>query len=182
VVDDGYRDQARERLGDHRPAGPWRGGKYSAFEGGTRVPFILRWPARVKPGTSDALICQIDLLASFARLAGQQLAEADAPDSQDVLTALLGDSGRGREMLVEHANALSIRKGRQKFIEPKPGAKVFSATNTESGNHAEGQLYDLGEDPGEKTNLAGNEAGRATELRKELDLMRSAGRTRRASP
>ena len=70
VVDDGYRDQAVEKLGDHTPAGPFRGGKYSTFEGGTRVPFVVRWPARVKPGVSDALISQVDLLASFAALVG----------------------------------------------------------------------------------------------------------------
>ena len=52
VVDDGYRDDAVTKLGGHRPAGPLRGGKYSAFEGGTRVPFVVRWPARVKPGVS----------------------------------------------------------------------------------------------------------------------------------
>ena len=57
VVDDGYRDDAVEKLGGHKPAGPFRGGKYSIFEGGTRVPFIVRWPGRVKPGTSKAL-CQ----------------------------------------------------------------------------------------------------------------------------
>ena len=51
VVDDGYADRAVELLGGHRPGGPLRGGKYSAFEGGTRVPFIVRWPGRVKPGS-----------------------------------------------------------------------------------------------------------------------------------
>ena len=50
VVDDGYADQAVELLGDHRPWGDFRGGKYSSFEAGTRVPFIVSWPERVKPG------------------------------------------------------------------------------------------------------------------------------------
>lgn len=68
VVDDGYRDQAVERLGDHQPAGPFRGGKYSAFEGGTRVPFIVRWPGKVHPGTSEALVSQIDLFSTLAAL------------------------------------------------------------------------------------------------------------------
>ena len=91
VVDDGYRDQAVEKLGGHRPSGPLRGGKYSAFDGGTRVPMIVRWPGRVKPGVSDALVGQVDFLASFAALTGQALAREDAPDSLDVLGALLGD-------------------------------------------------------------------------------------------
>ncbi|HKK41197.1 MAG TPA: sulfatase-like hydrolase/transferase, partial [Bacteroidales bacterium] len=54
VVDDGYMDQAVELLGAHKPAGPLRGGKYSAFDGGTRIPFIIRWPGKIKPGKSDA--------------------------------------------------------------------------------------------------------------------------------
>ena len=91
-MDDGYKDDAVEKLGGHKPAGPLRGGKYSNFEGGTRVPFIVRWPAKVKPGVSDALICQIDFLASFAALTGQTLDENDAPDSFNVLPTLLGSA------------------------------------------------------------------------------------------
>src|SRR5262249_15913252 len=73
VVDDGYQDDAVTRLGGHEPAGPLRGGKYSLFEGGTRVPFLASWPARIKPGSSDALVCQVDLLASLAALVGRSL-------------------------------------------------------------------------------------------------------------
>ena len=70
VLDDGYKDQAEELVGDHKIAGPLRGGKTSMFDGGTRIPFMLRWPAQVKPQVSDAFICQMDLLASFAALLG----------------------------------------------------------------------------------------------------------------
>src|SRR4029079_11008275 len=73
VVDDGYQDEAQQKLGDHRPARPWRGGKSTAFEGGTRVPWIVRWPSRVNPGVSAALVSQIDLSASLAALAGVAL-------------------------------------------------------------------------------------------------------------
>ena len=67
VLDDGYRDDAAERLGDHDPNGPWRGGKYSALEAGTRVPWVVRWPGRVAAGgTSDALVSHVDLPATFA--------------------------------------------------------------------------------------------------------------------
>ena len=66
VVDDGYQDGAVEELGDHRPAGPYRGGKYSNFEAGTRVPWIISWPGRIQPGVSDALVSQVDLLRSLA--------------------------------------------------------------------------------------------------------------------
>ena len=92
VVDDGYKDDAVAKLGNHKPAGPLRGGKYSNFEGGTRVPFIVRWPGHVAAGTSSALVCQIDLLASLASMMGQTLAPTDAPDSTNILDALLGKS------------------------------------------------------------------------------------------
>lgn len=66
VVDDGYQDQAEELLNGHKPAGPWRGNKYSAFEGGTAIPVIVRWPMSVKPNqTSDVLMSQIDFMASL---------------------------------------------------------------------------------------------------------------------
>jgi arylsulfatase A-like enzyme len=100
VVDDRYRDGAVEHLGDHRPAGPLRGGKYGIFEGGTRVPLITRWPRHITPGVSDALICHVDFLASFAVLTGQKLAAGEGPDSRNVLPALLGQSETGRDELV----------------------------------------------------------------------------------
>ncbi len=83
VIDDGYRDQAVEKLGDHAPAGPFRGGKYSSFEGGTRVPFVIRWPARVKPAVSDALVSQVDLIASFAALVGSPLSDRARPGQRE---------------------------------------------------------------------------------------------------
>jgi arylsulfatase A-like enzyme len=72
VVNDGYDDDAVEKLGDHKPWGPLRGGKYSLFEAGTRVPFITCWKGRITPEVSDALVCQVDLLSSIARLVGSQ--------------------------------------------------------------------------------------------------------------
>ena len=72
VVDDGYPDDAVEKLGKHKPAGPLRGGKSTVFEGGTREPFIVRWPEHVPAGERpNALVCQIDLLASLAALTKQ---------------------------------------------------------------------------------------------------------------
>src|SRR4029434_871925 len=87
VIDDGYKDGALEKLGSHKPAGPLRGGKYSRFEAGSRVPFIVRWPVRVKPGVTHALVSQVDLIASLASLTGQRLGNSEAPDSFDVLAA-----------------------------------------------------------------------------------------------
>lgn len=156
VIDDGYKDGAVERLGNHKPAGPLRGGKYSAFEGGTRVIFIARWPDKIKPEVSNALFSQIDLMASLASLTGQTFDRNSAPDSQDNLDALLGKSADGREWVVEHAanGRLSLIKGDWKLIEPGPGPKISANTNIELGNDTVPQLYYLAEDPGEKLNVA----------------------------
>lgn len=172
VVDDGYHDDAVTKLGRHRPAGPLRGGKYSAFEGGTRVPTIARWPARIKPGTSDALVCQIDFLASFAQLTGQEYNQQEARDSENVLAALLGESQAGREELVEQAGALALRQGPWKLIVSGKGPKVFANTNIESGQAAQAQLYNLAEDLGEKNNLAAQHPDKVAAMLKRLQEIR----------
>ncbi len=178
VVDDGYRDEAVERLGDHKPAGPWRGGKGSIFEGGNRVPFVVRWPGRIRPGVSDALVCQVDLVASFGALAGQMLGRDDAPDSVNVLPALLGESQTGREHLVEQAGVLALRRGRWKYIEPGKGPPVSRFTGVELGLDPAGQLYDLQEDGGERQNLVAKHSERARDMAAALEAIRRAGRSR----
>jgi arylsulfatase A-like enzyme len=178
VVDDGYKDDAVEKLGRHRPSGPWRGGKYSNFEAGTRVPLVVRWPGRIEPGESEALVAQVDLTASFAALTDQTLADADAPDSVNVLSALLGKSQSGRDHLVEQGGVLSLRRGPWKYIEPGQGPSVNRSTQTELGNNPAGQLYNLAEDPGETTNLLDQKPDIAGELRSRLQALRDSGRTR----
>jgi len=178
VVDDGYKDQAVELLDGHRPSGDLRGGKYSAFDAGTRVPFIVRQPGRIEPGTSGALLCQIDLLASMATLTGRVLDADDAPDSFDVSSALLGRSPTGRDHLVEHAGTLSLIQGDWKYIEPSKGAKFNRNTNTELGNDPEPQLYDLKNDLGEKTNLANRRPEKVKEMAALLQRLRQQGRSR----
>lgn len=175
VVDDGYKDEAKAKLGDHKPAGPWRGGKYSIFEGGTRVPFIVRWPGRVKPGVSDALISQVDFLATFAALTGQKVESKTSPDTQNVLPALLGDSPKGRTQLVEHAGGLALRLGEWKYIPQRPGARVTQFTGTETGNDLGAQLYNLAADPGETKNLAAEQAEKARELATLLEAEKEKG-------
>ena len=172
VVDDGYRDEAVEKLGDHAPSGPFRGGKYSSFEGGTRVPFVVRWPARVKPAVSDALISQVDLIATFAALVGRPLSDPGAPDSENVLPALLGSSSTARAALVEQAGSLSLRQGNWKYIEPGKGPRIQQNTNTELGNDPEPQLYDLGADEGERNNLAATRPEKVRELAALLEGIR----------
>ena len=173
VVDDGYKDDAVTKLGSHTPSGPFRGGKYSHFEGGTRVPFILRWPARVKPGTSDTLVSQVDFLASFAALSKQPLAGARAPDSVDTLAAFLGTSRTGRTELIEQAGGQALRSGQWKYIEASKRPKRNEQTNTELGNDAVPQLYDLSRDPGERQNLADSHPEKVKELQDRLEAIRS---------
>jgi arylsulfatase A-like enzyme len=175
VVDDGYKDEAVAKLGSHTPSGPFRGGKYSHFEGGTRVPFLMRWPARVKPGTSDALISQVDFLASFAALVKKPLAAGDGPDSLDTLAALLGTATTGRAELIEQAGGQALRVGQWKYIEPSQRPKMNAETNTELGNDAVPQLYDLGKDPGERQNVAEKYPEKLAELKARLEAIRGKG-------
>ncbi len=179
VIDDGYQDEAVEKLGNHKPAGPFRGGKYSAYEGGTRVPFLVRWPAKVKAGTtSEALICQIDFPASFAHFVGYELKEEDAPDSFNMWSPLIGESTTGRDHLIEHAKALSYRKGNWKIIEKTKGPKILENTKTESGFYDNIPLFDLNTDLGEKMNIAAQHPKKVAELMQELNQIRDAGRSR----
>ena len=178
VVDDGYQDNAVAKLGNHKPAGPWRGGKYSNFEAGTRVPLLVRWPGQIKRGVSAALVSQTDLLASFASLTKQSLAAQDAPDSFDVMNALLGKAKTGRDALIEQAGALSLRQGPWKYIEPSNQPKMNRNTHTELGNDPAPQLYNLAADLGETRNVAPQHPERAKAMAAELQRIRQSGRSR----
>jgi arylsulfatase A-like enzyme len=175
VIDDGYKDEAVEKLGDHRPAGIYRGGKYSAFEAGTRVPFIVSWEGTIKPGkTNTALFSQIDLYASLADLAGGVIPEGQAPDSKNNLPVLLNRSKQSRDFLVEQSvnSTLSLVIGHWKYIEPSKGPKMNKETNTELGNLPEPQLYNLSDDPGETKNLATAYPERVKEMKEKMETIR----------
>jgi len=105
VLDDGYDDKANEALGEHNPAGPYSGGKYTVREGGTRTPFITYWKGKIVPGISDEMVSTIDLAASLAALTGVNLPEEGMLDSFNVLSALLGEkSAEGRDHIVSQDN------------------------------------------------------------------------------
>jgi arylsulfatase A-like enzyme len=178
VLDDGYVDGAVERQNGHQPAGAMRGGKYSILEGGTRVPFILRWPGAVKPGVSGALVNQVDLLASFASMLRQPLQHNDAVDSWDILGALLGKSQQGRSSMVEQANTLALVKGDWKYIAPQRGPKLFKEVNIESGLDTIPQLYNLKTDIGEKNNVAAAHPDIVKDMAAMLETIRTSGRSR----
>ena len=174
VLDDGYEDGAVTMLNGHTPWGPLRGGKYSAFEAGTRVPFVLSWPGKVPAGnTSEALLCQIDLLASFARLLRVPLAPGDAPDSEDMLHAFLGKNAIGRQTLVKQGFQPNVLlQGPWKYIEPNKGAEMSKMTNIELGNRPFPQLYNLESDIGERENLAEKYPEKIAELSQLLESIR----------
>jgi arylsulfatase A-like enzyme len=120
----------------------------------------------------------VDLLASLAALTGQTLAPEDAPDSFDILSALLGRTQTGRDHLVEHAGTLSLIKGPWKYIEPSKGARYNRSTDTELGNDPEPQLYNLTDDIGETHNLATEHPDIVTEMAALLKKIRADGHSR----
>ncbi len=152
VLNDGYYDDAVEKLGDHTPAGQFRGGKYSLFEAGTRVPFITFWKGKIKPGISDAMLSQLDLLNSFAGIFGKDIA---GKDSQNFLETLLGNSDKQRENLIlESSGRLAYREDKYAYLPPNKGPAIIEHVNNETGFAMEDQLYNLENDPGEKINIA----------------------------
>ncbi|MCK9223065.1 MAG: arylsulfatase [Limnochordia bacterium] len=180
VLDDGYQDQAVELNTDHLPTGPLRGGKYSMYDGGTRVPFILTWQGTVNPGKSPALICQVDLLATFASLVGELLEDDGALDSLDVLDAMLGRDALGRrELITEGIGTKTVlRCDDWVFIPPYQGPAVSKHTGIEMGNSPEAQLYHLGEDMGQRANLAAKHPDIAERMSTRLAELLASSRTR----
>lgn len=181
VIDDGYQDEAVTKLNGHTPAGKLRGGKYSAFDAGTRVPFIVRWPGKVKEGTvSEALFSQLDLYASFAALTGQRLGAEDAPDSYNMLDVMLGKSKKNREYVIEQSinSTLSVIQNDWKYIEPSNGQKINKQTNIELGNDPQPQLYNLFTDIGEQKNVAAENTEKVQALQQLLKSVREKGNSR----
>jgi len=162
VLNDGYYDDAVEKLGSHTPSGPFRGGKYSLYEAGTRVPFVTYWKGTIQPTSSKALISQVDLLSSIASLVGSKIR---GEDSNDLLEVLLGKSEQGREELIlEATTRTALRKGDWILIPPYDGPTFNPNTNIESGNSDEYQLFNLLDDIGEQNNLAETNKNKLDEM------------------
>lgn len=165
VLDDGYQDEAVSKLNGHTPAGVLRGGKYSTFEAGTRVPMLISWPSKTKPTVSQALLSQIDFMASFSKLLNIKKKDSEATDSEDMLDAMLGKTTKGRTILIEQGtSSLAILRDNWKYIEPNNRQAMDLLTNTELGNNPQPQLYDLNNDIGEKENLANQKPEITNEL------------------
>ncbi len=168
VLDDGYKDDAVERLGNHTPWGRFRGGKYSLFDAGTHVPFMVMWKGHIKPGFSEALISQVDLMASLGELVGETTPEND---SENLLGALTGKSDKGREYLLFEGlqKRIGIRTNEWAFLPPYQGPeRITWGGNVESGFGEEPQLYRISEDQGQKQNLYKQLPEIADELRKKM--------------
>lgn len=181
VVDDGYADDSTERLGKHKPSGPYRGGKYSSYEAGTRVPTITYWSSHIKPGKSNALLSQVDLYSSIAQLVGHQLKDDEAPDSQNYLNAYLGESPRGRTFLLEESYAFSLRMDNYKFIQAsnsKAYTWIHFLKSIQSGISEEPQLYNLKKDPKEFKNIATKNKKQLKIMQSELNRILESDRTR----
>ncbi len=176
VVDDGYDDRAKELLSGHSPTGGLRGGKYSAFEGGTRVPVIVRWPGHVAGGkTTDCLVSQIDWLESMASLVGVRVPQGSAPDSYNRLGNLLGTDPRPRPWVLEQAadKTLSLRTPKWKYIEPSTGPAIVPwGTEIETGYLAMPQLYDVTVDA-ETRNVAADHPDVVAMLKSIVDDVRA---------
>jgi len=173
----------------HDGARPWRGMKRDQWEGGHRVPFIARWPGKIKPGTaSDQTVCLTDVMATCAAVVGADLPHQAAEDSYNILPILLGERPDGpvRQYTLHQTItlALAIRRGPWKYLDHKgsggndygkPHLKPYALPDT--APDAPGQLYNLADDPGETTNLYHKHPDIVRELKAKLDEFKSSGRS-----
>lgn len=179
VLNDGYEDQSEEMLGTHKPAGPFRGGKYSAFEAGTRVPMISYWPGTIAPGESAALMSQIDYYASLSAMLNISLDKNEAIDSKNMLKPLLDANEKGRDVLLEEAFSFSLRNNNLKYIAPKTKKWVpawLDNKKIETGASKKPQLYDLHKDQGEQVNIAKQHPKIVEKMQTQLDSILSIGK------
>lgn len=192
ILNDGYDDEAVTRIGNHRPSGHFRSGKYSIYEGGLTVPMIVRWPGGAAAGVeSAALVDHVDLFASLAAIAGQALPKASAVDSFDLSRALIGRTETGRTFVVEDTSTINAEQaslagqgdsifalveGGWKLILPHADATSFHGN--EIGSAPAPQLFDLTRDPGETVNVADRYPERVTAMQGRLQAILKGVRTR----
>ena len=190
ALGDGYKDDAKEKLHDHKPAGPYAGGKYRIQEGGTRTPFITWWPGTINPAVSDEIVCTIDMATSLANYLDVEIPEDACLDSLDVMPALLGQPGaRGRENLIQQDNgrngvegSFGYRSGKWKLQRKVNRPRQRKGEKGKSAAPAEAKithrLFDLESDPGESIDLAEQNPEIVERLRIELQHFLDDGRSR----
>ncbi|MEC7856115.1 MAG: sulfatase-like hydrolase/transferase, partial [Verrucomicrobiota bacterium] len=177
---------------NHDGARPWRGVKRDNWEGGHRVPFIARWPGKIKPGTiSSQIISLTDLMATFAAITNVKMPIGAGEDSVNMLSALLGDdNGKSIREYTLHQTislALAIRRGPWKFLDHKgSGGNNYNRVGRwgmkdyiipEKSPNAPGQLYNLDTDPGESNNLYFQKPEIVKELKNKLEEFKKSGRS-----
>ncbi len=162
----------------HDSNGPWRGQKADIWEGGHRIPFIIRWPRTIKGNkTSNEPFCLIDLFRTFAALINYEMPQNAAEDSVNVLLALLSKNERYfmREFMVHHSDLgfFALRQGKWKYIN-KLGSGGFTQPIRQlpKKHGPKGQLYDLEEDPKEIKNLWLSEPEIVKELKEKLEKIK----------
>jgi arylsulfatase A-like enzyme len=185
ILFDGYYDRSVEDLHGHQPTAGLRGWKYLTFEGGCRVPFIARWPQRIKPRVSDQFFSLVDVYATVAKLIGEQLPPNAAPDSLDLSSVLLGTTNKNvRDHTVLHGiGGLALRQGDWKFIPATAGAAgMGSGANAGDARFAaatipEPLLFNLADDPNEMNDVFAKYPQKAGELAEQLKAIgtRKAG-------
>ena len=166
VLNDGYKDGAWELLGDHKPTGALRGGKYSLFDGGTRVPFMVYWKGKITPLVSDALVSQLDIMASLAEMFDVEL--PDGLDSEDYLDEFMGEDTDGRDSYIQEAQGrMAYRSGNYALIPPYNGPEK-NLTGNEVGNVKQFSLFDLSKDMGQQTDISASNKELTEKLKKEF--------------
>ena len=186
VLDDGYQDGAVEKNGHHRAGGPFRGGKYSILEGGTRTPFIAHWKGRITPAVDEmAIVATIDLAASLAAFTGVPLPQDACLDSHDVMNALLGlPDAEGRLHFIQQDNGragnFGFRKGHWKLQrhDKQTANNVVVEARLTTTKVPQYRLFNLSDDPGETRNLMEKHPDIAEMMIAELAEHIAAGRTR----
>ena len=152
VLNDGYKDGAPELAGDHLPAGGLRGGKYSLFDGGTHIPLFVYWKGKIQPVVSDALVCQVDILASLGSMIHADLPEG--LDSRNYLDAFFGKEQTARkDVVLEAQGRMAYRSGDWIMMPPYKGSER-NLTGNELGNLGEYGLFNVKADRTQHQNVA----------------------------
>jgi arylsulfatase A-like enzyme len=155
VLFDAYHDNSIELAGGHKPAGPLRGGKYSSYDGGTHVPFILSYPAMVDASESNAIVSQMDLYATFSELLNIPLSDNEAVDSFPLINAFFGKSQEGREdIALQGSMKNNIYRHKNTIYIPKKEGDTHHYSGIELGNSKQPQLYDISVDIGQQKDIA----------------------------
>ncbi len=165
VLNDGYKDDAIERNGSHDALAGNRGGKYSLFEGGTNVPFMVYWKGVISPLVSDAMICQMDIMPSIAKMLN---IEVPSMDGQEYMDVLLGKTNEGRSSLVHEAGGrMSYRKGDWAVVPPYKGGAI-NQKGIETGYNTAPTLWNVKQDPSQQNDLAQANPEKLNEMMSEF--------------